>query len=151
MLPPLFRKYLNPQVRINNKVCSVDYHPCPSRLASRIYPFTFLKTPQGLVSLSPECLLSFLSNLHIPPCVGKTFEFMVFKFLENTLNLGIFTYAPLIPFLKLAHKFLSPHSKQMEITHSPRQHFFELCFPQQRKGVEEIMICFIKIQSENVT
>ena len=28
---------------------------------------------------------------------GKIFKFMVFTFLENTVNLGIFTYAPCSP------------------------------------------------------
>ena len=30
------------------------------------------------------------------------------------------------------------------------QRFFENLFPQQQKGVEVTMICFIKIQSENM-
>ena len=47
--------------------------------------------------LSPECLLNFLSNLYIPPCVRKIFKFMVFAFLENALNLSIFTYAFPLP------------------------------------------------------
>ena len=52
---------------------------------------------------------------------------MVFIFLENALNLDIFTHA------------LVPHSKlQAE------------CFPKQQKGVEKTTICFIKIQSENM-
>ena len=41
------------------------------------------------------------------------------------------------------------HPSQEEITHSPRRHFLENCFPQQQKEVEETTICFIKIQSEN--
>ena len=42
LLTPLFWGYLNSQVRINKMVNSLDYHPCPSRLASRIHPFIFL-------------------------------------------------------------------------------------------------------------
>ena len=96
--------------------------------------------------LSPECLLNFLSNLYIPPCVRKIFKFMVFAFLENALNLSIFTYAfPLPTQSKLSPKFLSPHPRQRETTHSLRQHYF-----QQQKGVEETMIYFIRIQSENM-
>ena len=51
---------------------------------------------------------------------------------ENALNLCIFTHA------------LVPHSKlQVE--------FFENLFPLRRKGwMEETMICFIKIHSENM-
>ena len=68
--------------------------------------------------LSRECLLNFLSNFYIPPCVGKIFKFMEFTFLENGLIRGIFTHAP--PQSKLAPKFLSSHPRQKEITHSPR-------------------------------
>ena len=40
---PLFQKYLNPQVGTSKMVNSVVYHPCPSRLYSRIHPpFIFL-------------------------------------------------------------------------------------------------------------
>ena len=77
--------------------------------------------------LSPECLLKFLSNFYIPPCVGKIFKFMEFTFLENGLIRGIFTHAP--PQSKLAPKFLSSHPRQRDITHSPRLHSFENLFP----------------------
>ena len=33
-------------------------------------------------------------------------------------------------------------------THNSRQNFLKICFPQQQKGVEKTMICFIKIQSK---
>ena len=68
-----------------------------------------------------------LKLLYIPPCVGKIFKFMVFSFLANALNLAIFTHVP--PHSKLAPNFLSSHSRQKEITHSPRQHFFKNLFP----------------------
>ena len=29
-----------------------------------------------------------------PPYVGKIYKFMMFTFLENALNLGVFTHAP---------------------------------------------------------
>ena len=32
-----------------------------------------------------------LKLVYVPPCVGKIFKFMVFTFLENTLNLQSFT------------------------------------------------------------
>ena len=65
--------------------------------------------------------------VYIPPCVGKIFKFMVFTFLENVLNLGIFTYVP--PHSKLTPKFLSSYARQKKITRSPRQHFFKNLFP----------------------
>ena len=40
-----------------------------------------------------ECLQNFLSNLYSPPRVRKSFKFMIFTFLRNALNLGIFTHA----------------------------------------------------------
>ena len=86
----------------------------------------FYKLPRAL-SLSPEFLLDFLSNVYIPPCVGKMFEFMEFTFLENALIRGSFTHAP--PHSKLAPNFLSSRPRQKEITHSPRQHSFENLFP----------------------
>ena len=53
--------------------------------------------------LSPECLLDFLSNFFIPPCVGKMFKFMEFTLLENELIRGIFIHA-------------TPHSKVLATT-----------------------------------
>ena len=43
-------------------------------------------------------------------------------------NLGIFTHTPLKT--------------------NSRQNFLKICFPQQQKGVEKTMICFIRIQSD---
>ena len=62
----------------------------------------------------------------------KKFQFMVF-ILENKLNLCIFTHAP-VPHLKL------------------QVQFFENLLPPRatKKGMEGTMICFIKIQSENL-
>ena len=42
LLAPLFWGYLGSQVAINEMVSNLDYHPCPSRLASRIHPVLFL-------------------------------------------------------------------------------------------------------------
>ena len=75
-------------------------------------------------------------------------RFMVFTFLENALNLGIFTHFFLHS--KLAPKFLPSHPRQKKITHSPRQHFFQNLFSTKQKEVEESMICFMKIHSENM-
>ena len=56
---------------------------------------------------------------------------MVFTFLENTLNLCIFTHA------------LVSHAKL-------QADFFENLFPTKQKGVEKTMICFAKVQSDNM-
>ena len=50
---PLFlEEYLNPQLRINKMVNkhTVDYHPSPLPLTSRIHPLIFLWTPKGFIS-----------------------------------------------------------------------------------------------------
>ena len=126
---PRFQKYLKPQVRTNNLLNSVVYHPCPSRLASKIHPFIFLYTLEGFSSLQNACWV--LSDLYIPSCVGKNFQFMVFTLLENALNLSIFAHAP------------SPQLK------TPGRIFWKSVSPKM-KWVEETMICFIKIQSKNM-
>ena len=67
----------------------------------------------------------------MPPCVGKTFKFIVFTFLENALNLGIFTHAT-IPHLKL----------QPEL--------FENLFPPTAESGGENYDLLYRIQSENM-
>ena len=66
----LFQKCLNLQVRTNKLVSSVFYHPCRSRLASGIHHYFFKLL--GVLSFS-RMLVQF-SNLCIPPCVGKIFQ-----------------------------------------------------------------------------
>ena len=56
---------------------------------------------------------------------------MVFTILENALDIDISTHAPI------------PHSKL-------QAKYFENLFPSQQKRVDKTMICFIKIQSENM-
>ena len=107
---------------------SVAYHACPSRLISSIHPFIFLITPYLGFYLSPECLLN---SLCFSPCVRKTLRVLVFKFLENALNLCIFTHAP-VPYLKLQVEFVRKSI-------SPKM-----------KGVEETAICCFRIQSESM-
>ena len=139
---PFFLGYLNPQVRIIKMANSVDYHPCPSRLASRVHPITvnFL----GLY-LSSECLLNFFSNLYIFHHVWD--KFMVFTFLENALNLSIFAH--ISPAQNLPPSSCHHTLGRRKLLIPPGSIFAKICFPQQQKVVEETMICFIKIQSEN--
>ena len=72
------------------------------------------------------------------PGFGKIFKFLVFAFAENALNLDNFTHVPL-PSQKFPPKILSSPTMQEEIIHSPGQ-----------KGMEETVICFIKIQSKKM-
>ena len=62
---------------------TVDYHPIPPQLTSRIHPLIFLWT------ISPEPFLNFFLNLYIPPWLWKSFKFMVLRLLANT-----FTHTP---------------------------------------------------------
>ena len=56
--------------------------------------------------LSTKCLFNFLSNLYISLCLGKMFKVIAFTFLENVLNLCIFTYGN-PPHTKLSPMLLS--------------------------------------------
>ena len=83
---PLFSEnYVNPQVRINKMVNkhTIDYHPSPSALISRIHRLIFLWAPKGFIS--PESFLNFFLNLYIPPWLHKSFKFTVLRLLKNTI------------------------------------------------------------------
>ena len=88
-------------------------------------------------------------KLVYPTMRGKKFKFMVFIFLENALNLSIFTHAPASP-RKTILKFLSSHLFGVKLLIPLVGSFSKLCFPQQQERVEETMICYIIIQSENI-
>ena len=71
LLSPLFWKLSQPpsdQDQQNGKH-TVDYHPSPPRLISRILPLVFLWTPKGFISR--ESFLNLFLNLHIPPWLRK--------------------------------------------------------------------------------
>ena len=78
---PHFQKHLNPQVRTKKLVNSVFYHSYPSRLAAQGYIFLYFFKLLRVLSLQNACWI--FSDLYIPTCVGKIFQFMVFTFLEN--------------------------------------------------------------------
>ena len=88
---PFFKRNLDLQVIRINKKSSFSF-----KISIKDTSF-YISLNSLRFYLSPECLLSFLSNLCMPPCVGKNFKFMMFTFLENALNLGVFTHAPLLP------------------------------------------------------
>ena len=75
-------------------------------------------------------------------------KFMEFTFLENALIRRIFTHA--LPYSKLALNFLSHVLDKRKLLIHPGSIFSKTCFPQQQKRAEKTMICFIKIQLENV-
>ena len=88
---PFFQRNLNLQVIRINKKSSFSFKISIKDTSFYIY-LNSLR-----FYLSPECLLSFLSNLCMTPCIGENFKFMMFASLENVLNLGIFTHATLLP------------------------------------------------------
>ena len=59
---------------------TVDYHPSPSQLISRIHTLIFLWTPKGFIS--PESFLNFFLNLYIPPWLWKSFKVIVLRLLQ---------------------------------------------------------------------
>ena len=59
---------------------TVNYHPSPSQLISRIHTLIFLWTPKGFIS--PESFLNFFLNLYIPPWLWKSFKFIVLRSLQ---------------------------------------------------------------------
>ena len=74
----LFSKnYFNLQARIKKMLNkhTVNYHPSLSQSTSRIYPFIFLWTPKGFISL--ESCLNFYLYLYIPAWLQKSFKIMV--------------------------------------------------------------------------
>ena len=108
-------------------VNSLDYHPCPSRLASRIHPFIFLLTSLGFSSLS-RMLVKFSLKLLYSTICGTNFQiYRVHIPRKNAVIPGIFTHAP--PHSKFVPKFLSSRPRQKEITQSARQDSFENLFP----------------------
>ena len=82
--PLFFEECLNPPVRINRNVNehTVDYHPSPTVLTSRIQSLIFPWTPNGFIF--PEYFLNFFTTLYIPPWLRKSFKFIVLRLLENT-------------------------------------------------------------------
>ena len=88
-----------------------------------LYFYNFLRA-LSLFRMLVEFSLIFVLFHH----VWENFQFMVFTFLENLLNLPPHPRPP-PPQSKLYPKFLSSHPRQREITHSLRQYFFKNLFP----------------------
>ena len=115
----LFLLTPNRQVRINKMVNSISL----KETSFHVSKYKLLRA----LSLSRMLAEFSLIRVYIAPCVGKIFIFMVFRFVENALNTGIFTHVP--HHSKPTSKFLSSHPRQKGITHSPRQYFVENLFP----------------------
>ena len=126
-----FRGYLNSQVvRINKMVNSVNTI------------LVFQDQPQGYILLYFYKLLRDLSlsrilaefslNLFCSVMCGKNCQIYGLHIRRKCIESRHFYSCPPPPpppHSKLFPKFLSSHPRQREITHSPRQHFFENLFP----------------------
>ena len=80
---PLFSEnYLNRKARINKMVNkhTVNYHPSPSQLISRIHTLIFSWNCEGFTS--PESFLNVFLNLYIPPWLWKNFKVVVSRLLQ---------------------------------------------------------------------
>ena len=92
-----FEKISEPPSQNQKMVNSVVYHPCTSRVTSRIHFFHIPLNYLGFY-LSQFVELSLTCIFHL---MWETFfQFMVLTFLENALNLCIFTHT-LVPDSKL--------------------------------------------------
>ena len=97
--------------------------PCPPILASMMDPFIFLSTPKGFFSVQNARWISLTCMFH--HALKKCFNFMVFTFLENALNLWIFTHAP-------------NHQSKLQVE------CFENLFPPGRKRWRELWFALLK-------
>ena len=127
--------YLNPRARINKIVNkhTVDYHPSPSQLISRIRTLIFLWTPKGFIS--PESFLNIFLNLHIPPWLQKSFN-LVFRLLQTDLcvkklSLFMFTHAPKQNSTAGFYHY-PPGRRDLPIP--PEQCFLKIFFPEKKGG-----------------
>ena len=127
---PLFSEnYLNPKARIKKIVNkhTVDYHPSPSQLISRIHTLILLQTLKGFIS--PRIFLDFFPKPVYSTMVMKKFQIYGVRITANTfvskkLNLFIFTHAPKQNFPQV----LLLSSRQTGIAHCFRVAFFEYIF-----------------------
>ena len=113
---------------------TVDYHPSPSHLISRIHPLISLWTTKRFIS--PESFFNFFLNLSIPPWLRKSFKFILLRLLENTfvsqkIDLLIFTHSPKQNSPPGFYNYPQGRRKK-PIT--PEQRFLKIFFLQQKGG-----------------
>ena len=138
---PLFSvNYFNPETRINKMVNkhTVNYHPSPSQLVSRIHTVMFLWTPKGFIC--PEFFLNFFLNLYIPLWLRKSFKFILLRLLQIHLWVkkieSVHFYS--CHQAKISPRFLSLSRRETGIAYSSRTAFLECIFSWGERG-ERIM------------
>ena len=108
---PLFSEnYLKLQARINKMVNkhTVDYHPSPSQLISKIHTLIILWTPKGFIS--PESFLIFSLNLYISTMVAEKFQ----------IYSVICSFSLMPPSKTLSQVFIIILQRIMELKKSPK-------------------------------
>ena len=101
-----------------------------------------------VISLQNISLYIYVLSPSLHHVCEKIFKFMEFMFPENAL----FEEFLLVPLLTQNSSPSSCHHAlgRRELLILPGSILSKICFPQQQKGVERTMICFIKTQSENM-
>ena len=104
---------------------TVDDHPSPSQLISRIHTLYFC----GLWR-------NFFLKLYIPPCLQKSVKFIVLRLLQihlwvKKLNLFIFTHAPRQNSLP---GFYNYPPVRWKLSIPPEQRFLKIFFPEEKGG-----------------
>ena len=91
LLPHLFWKLSQPSGKDqqNGTQNTVDYHPSPSQLISRIHPLIFLWTHNGFVS--PKSFLNLSGTFRISPKLTRVLVTSFDKF-HHLCNFSIFFY-----------------------------------------------------------
>ena len=134
LLSSLFWKLYQPsgQDQQNGKH-TVNYHPSPSELISRIQPLIFLWTPKGFIS--PEYFLNFFLNLYNPPWLQKSSKLIVSRLLQVQLSQKIesvhFTYAPSKTHCQV---FIIIPQVGENSPFPPNSIFWRYFFPQKERG-----------------
>ena len=122
---------------------SLDYHSCPSRLAHK-YILSYFNKPSRALSLS-------LNNA----CWIFSQAFKLHHVWENFSNFWSSHYYKMHWFealllMPLSTSPSSCHHVLRKLFIPPGSILSKICFPQQQKEVEETMLWFMKVQSENV-
>ena len=111
---------------------TVNYHPSPSQLITRIDTLIFLWAPKGF--MSPEYFLIFFLNLYTPPWLQKSFKIIMLRLLQihlwvKKLNLFIFTHATKQNSPPGSYHY--PPGRQ-ELSISPERRFLKIFFPEEK-------------------
>ena len=114
--PLFFEEYLNPQVRITKIVNehTVDYHPSPSGLTSRIHPLKFLCF---------YCFSVFMFQIYGVKITRK----YICKSKKWICSFLLTLLSKVLPQVRIT-------PKQKQITHFSRTDFFEIYFPTAERG-----------------